>query len=233
MNRLLPKNLLSDSLYENLRDRIIAADIKPGEKLRILEIAKEYGTSQAPVREALARLEQDGLVISEPYRGTKVAKLSLADIEDIQTLRIAMDNIALTRAIPRMKEEHLEVLRDLVAAMQKAADEGDRVKLAENDIAFHLFICNQAASHIISVTWSSTVTQARWATASANMEVSDPRNLKDIATFHVAIFEAIAQRNIPAALETNRAHLEFAFTHILETARKQEIETSTSAVDAN
>lgn len=232
MNRLLPKNLLSDSLYENLRDRIIAADIKAGEKLRILEIAKEYGTSQAPVREALARLEQDGLVVSEPYRGTKVVKLSLADIEDILTLRIAMDNIALTRAIPRLTEEQLEVLRNLVSAMQKAAAEGDRVKLAENDIAFHLFICNQAASHILSVTWSSTVTQARWATATANL-VSDPRNLEDIAAFHVAIFDAIVRRDIPLALETNRAHLDFAFTHILDDARKKEIESSASAVDAN
>ena len=214
MAKPLRKNLLSNSVYEELRDGIISAEIPPGARLQIMDIASEYGTSQAPVREALTRLEQDGLVISEPYRGAKVVSLSTSDIEDILTLRITTDDIALARAIPRVKKEHVDKLAVLVNAMKEAARERDEAKLAEKDIAFHSAICDCAESHFLSVTWSSIVVQARLASATANRH-SDPRNLDQIAAMHEEILDAIEKRDVAAAMSANRKHLKFAFTNIL------------------
>ena len=221
MARPLRKNLLSNSIYEELRDGIIAADIQPGERLQVMRIAQAYGTSQAPVREALTRLEQDGLVMSEPYKGTSVVSLSTEDIEDILTLRITTDDIALARAIPRMHIQHIEALTVLIEKMREAARNDDRETLAENDIAFHSAICEHAGSHFLNVTWSSIVTQARLASATAN-RYSDPRNLNQIAEMHADILEAIKRRDVASAKKANRKHLEFAFTNILHVNESKE-----------
>lgn len=213
---LIKRSSLSNSIYEDLRDRIISGRIVPGARLTVVQIANDYDTSQAPVREALTRLGQDGLVVVEPYRGFKVVTLSPGDIEDILKLRIATDNVALSRAIKRITDDEITQLGAFIQAMTEAAERADRVNLTENDVAFHSRICDIADSHFLSVTWSTIVTQARLATATANRSV-DTASLVQIAAMHADILDAIARRDTAEAMRLNEDHLKYAFTNVLPT----------------
>ena len=213
---LIKRSSLSNSIYEDLRDRIISGRIVPGARLTVIQIANDYDTSQAPVREALTRLGQDGLVVVEPYRGFKVVTLSPGDIEDILKLRIATDNVALSRAIKRITDDEITQLGAFIQAMTEAAERADRVNLTENDVAFHSRICDIADSHFLSVTWSTIVTQARLATATANRSV-DTASLVQIAAMHADILDAIARRDTKEAKRLNEDHLKYAFTNVLPT----------------
>jgi DNA-binding GntR family transcriptional regulator len=213
---LIRRSSLSNAIYEDLRERIVSGRVAPGARLTVVQIAEDYDTSQAPVREALTRLGQDGLVVVEPYRGFKVVTLSSGDIEDVLKLRIATDNIALSRAIKRIDDNEVAQLRAHIDAMLEAAEKRDRMTLTENDVAFHTKICDIANSHFLSVIWSSIITQARLATATANRGADD-RSLVQIASMHADILHAIERRDIPGAKRANEDHLKYAFTNVLPT----------------
>lgn len=127
-----------ETISDVLRDAITSGNLRAGQKLTEAGVAEQMGTSRAPVREALRQLEQEGLVISYPYRGTEVLGVSQEEIENVLVpIRISLEKFAFRKAMPRLSETDYADLESLVSNMEAAADRNDAALLADEDIRFH------------------------------------------------------------------------------------------------
>ncbi len=144
---------LVEATAEVLRDRIIGGSFKPGARLVETEIARQLGTSRAPVREALATLKAEGLTRDEPGRGTYVTVLGRRDVEEIYELRAAIESAAARLVIEQDDQGSLDALDRALAAMGAAADLGDRMAFIEADLALHGVLCRAAGNERLFRTW--------------------------------------------------------------------------------
>lgn len=133
---------LRDVIFNTLRDAIVAGDLKPGERLMEVELAETMGVSRTPVREAIRKLETEGLVTMTPRKGTHVAELTVKDIVDVLEVRAALDGLATELAAQHIQQEHLRQLenihRQYVAALQKE----NLAAAIKKDVEFHEVIYN-------------------------------------------------------------------------------------------
>jgi DNA-binding GntR family transcriptional regulator len=143
------RTLLRDQAYARLRDAILDGTLEPGEQLTDAEIAEWLGLSRTPIREALARLEEYGLVETAPNRYTRVTPLTAADARDAFTVVAALHALAATLAVPRVAESELGAMRkanDDFAAALEAADV-DRALAADD--RFHAVLVQASANREI------------------------------------------------------------------------------------
>jgi DNA-binding GntR family transcriptional regulator len=131
---LEPRATLADSTADALRERILAGDFGPGERLVEAEIARQLQISRGPVREALAKLREEGFVRDEPRRGWFVSDLTPRDIDEIYELRAALEARAARLAIANGAAVEL---RDRLSELRAAARADDRVRFAALDFEFH------------------------------------------------------------------------------------------------
>lgn len=112
-----------------LRSAIVAGVLRPGERLPQLELAGRLGVSRMPVREALNRLEAEGLVVIHPHRGAMVSALSVDELREIYDIRISLETMALRLSIPRMEREDLGELERLLLEMDAVKQPQDWLNL--------------------------------------------------------------------------------------------------------
>ena len=117
--------LLRDDVYRRLRDAIVDGTLAPGEQLRDLELAAWLGLSRTPVREALLRLAQSGLVLSQPGRSTVVSTLDAREIRDARDVVAAMHEVAVREAVPALTKADLAAMRDANHRFAAALRSGD------------------------------------------------------------------------------------------------------------
>ena len=119
------RGLLRDDVYRRLRDAIVDGTFTPGEQLRDLELAAWLGVSRTPVREALLRLAQNGLVLAHPGRSTIVSPLDVREVRDARDVVAAMHEVAVREAVPVLTEEDLAAMRDANRRFAAAGETGD------------------------------------------------------------------------------------------------------------
>lgn len=129
-----------DAIYATVKRRIVLNELRPGVVLTELGLAADLGCSQGPVREALMRLQEDGLVLRSGHRGTVVTPLNPDEAEEILALRRRIEIRAAPRAAAAVDASALERLDRLRHRMLAAAERGDEYELIELDTAFHLEI---------------------------------------------------------------------------------------------
>ena len=127
MNEYLP---LRDVVFNTLRKAILKGELKPGERLMEIALAERLGVSRTPVREAMRKLELEGLVVMIPRRGAQVANITEKDLNDVLEVRIALENLSIENACMRMTEEQLEELWNAAKNFEATMAEGNLVKLA-------------------------------------------------------------------------------------------------------
>lgn len=137
---------LSQAVAHKIRTAIIEGTVSPGQRLFEQRLAKELGTSQVTVREAIRDLEYEGFVRKISKRGTYVTKLSPEDIVQILRVRMALEQIAVEQAAVKMTPEVSEQLSHLVKEMESAAAQQDRGKFYNADLSFHRAIWNLAGN---------------------------------------------------------------------------------------
>jgi DNA-binding GntR family transcriptional regulator len=128
---------LSDEAAEKLRASIRHGTLAPGARLVERQIAEQLGMSRIPVREAIQKLIEEGLVTKTPHYGTLVYVPSEKEIEEISSLRVVLERFVVERVIVRWSPQHEATLRDFVDKMCHAADENDFRQLFEHDYSFH------------------------------------------------------------------------------------------------
>jgi DNA-binding GntR family transcriptional regulator len=144
------RTLLRDQAYVRLRDAILDGTLEPGEQLKDAEIAEWLGLSRTPIREALARLEEYGLVETAPNRYTRVTPLSAGDARDAFTVVAALHSLAASLGAPRVEESELATMRkaneDFAAALR--ANDVDRALAADD--RFHAVLVQASANREIA-----------------------------------------------------------------------------------
>lgn len=119
------RRLLRDDVYGQLRDAIIDGTLEPGEQLRDTELATWLGVSRTPIREALLRLGQAGLVVAQPGRSTTVSTISTRALREARDVVAAMHELAVREAVPRMTDDDLRVMREANERFERAVLAGD------------------------------------------------------------------------------------------------------------
>ena len=135
--RRVERSLWRDRAYRMLRDAIVNGELAPGGVIRDAELAERLGLSRTPVREALARLADEGLVETKPHAWTRVAPLSLREARDAVVVVGSMHELAVRLAVPLMTEKHHEVMRAANRRFAAAVEGGDVEGAVDADDAFH------------------------------------------------------------------------------------------------
>ena len=128
---------LRDVVFNTLRQEILTGKLKPGERLMEIHLANKLGVSRTPIREAIRKLELEGLVIMIPRRGAEVAQITLKNLKDVMEVRRALDVLAIELACERMAQEELDALYQACEHFSDAVKTKDTRMLAEADVAFH------------------------------------------------------------------------------------------------
>ena len=139
MNEYLP---LRDVVFNTLRQAILKGELEPGERLMEIQLADRLGVSRTPIREAIRKLELEGLVLMIPRKGAEVAKISAKSLRDVLEVRRSLEELAIELAIERMSPEEMEELDKAQSEFCEAIQNGDAMKIAETDERYHDIIYN-------------------------------------------------------------------------------------------
>ena len=134
MNEYLP---LRDVVFNTLRQAILRGELKPGERLMEIQLANKLGVSRTPIREAIRKLELEGLVLMIPRKGAEVAEITEKNLRDVLEVRCALEELAVQLACDRIDEEGVRELRAAAKHFKDVLDSDDITKIAEADVAFH------------------------------------------------------------------------------------------------
>lgn len=134
MDAFLP---LRDVVFNTLRQAILTGELKPGERLMEIHLANKLGVSRTPIREAIRKLELEGLVTMIPRRGAEVAQITEKSMNDVLEVRMSLDALCVELACDRITEEGLNALRDACDAFEQSVKTKDIHKIAQADVALH------------------------------------------------------------------------------------------------
>lgn len=137
MDEYLP---LRDVVFNTLRQAILRGELKPGERLMEIQLAKRLGVSRTPVREAIRKLELEGLVLMVPRKGAEVAEITRQDLEDVLEVRTALEELAVRNACDHITDEQLQELKKANLEFKRALEGADLIACTEADMRFHEII---------------------------------------------------------------------------------------------
>jgi DNA-binding GntR family transcriptional regulator len=194
-----------DRVYSDLRDRILSFDLPPGATLGRSDLARAYGVSQTPVREALQRLEQDGLVLIVPQSKTVVAPIDVRQLAETQFLRVAVETEVVRRLAERDNAETVRHARSLVR-MQRALleSEDEMAMFSDLDRAFH-----RALFAGVGMEALHEMLRRRLGHLYRCQRLELPRRgkMQEIVEAHDAILAAVSAGDGERAAQAMRAHL--------------------------
>ncbi|HIA54654.1 MAG TPA: GntR family transcriptional regulator [Candidatus Melainabacteria bacterium] len=150
-----------EQITQYLLERILDGTYKPGERLIELNIANELNTSQAPVREALRYLEAMRMVVTEPYKGTRVREITDRELEESSQVRAALEELGAELAAPNLKG-NVARITDESKQFMKAARQKDVQKYSQHDIEFHRLIMEASGNQLLLSIWESVVLESRF-----------------------------------------------------------------------
>lgn len=203
-----------DAVYQTIKEAIIAQELTPGTPLQERQLAEELGVSRTPVREALSRLELDGWVLSQPWKGSVVAPIRPRDITEVFQLRRANEALVVELVTHRLKTAQLLDLQRLLEEQEAAGRSGDRVRFINIDRQWHerLAECTDNLRliqllHNISDHVKRLGIQA----------VTKPTRIQATLDEHWAVQRALAARDVTAAVSAMVTHVVNTQNIILET----------------
>lgn len=134
MNEYLP---LRDVVFQTLRQAILRGELEPGERLMEIQLANKLGVSRTPIREAIRKLELEGLVLMIPRRGAVVAEITEKSLRDVLEVRRALEELSVGLACERISDEDIQKLKEAAKEFEVALESEDVTVYAEADVKFH------------------------------------------------------------------------------------------------
>ncbi|HXG76257.1 MAG TPA: GntR family transcriptional regulator [Gaiellaceae bacterium] len=196
------RTILREQIKEILLERILRGELEPGERLVETRIARELGTSQAPVREALRDLQSLRLVESEPFRGARVRPVDDEQLLPVFPVRAVLEELAAREAAAR-EERDVRPLEQELEAMRDAAARSDWRTQVDHDVRFHRAVVELAGNEPLLRAW--LVLGIDLSTAFATYWTYWEQ--RDLAEFHVPILEAIRAGDARRAGAEARKHV--------------------------
>jgi DNA-binding GntR family transcriptional regulator len=144
---------LKSLALNQIKGAILSGKLRPGDRIVEARLAREMGISKFPIREAIRYLEREGLVVTFPFKGTYVSNFDEGDIEELYTLRSALEELAIRILMSKLDEEKIGKLDSILADMQKAANEQKVDKVISEDMRFHRTICELSGHRKLLEMW--------------------------------------------------------------------------------
>jgi DNA-binding GntR family transcriptional regulator len=211
----IPRTTFASMVGERIRSSVIEGVLAPGTQLNEVELAATFGVSRGPVREALQRLIQEGLLRSEPHRGVFVPVMSAEDIEDIYLAREALESAAVRRITGTSRAASAyKALDKIVRGMEAAMNAHDWRAVASRDMDFHTALVAAANSHRLERMFTTVISETQLC---LSMLTSGWEGREDLVQEHREISEMILAENTTAAVEA----LKKGFDDAVVTLRRQ------------
>ena len=215
INEYLP---LRDIVFQTLRNAIITGELQPGERLMETQLAERLGVSRTPIREAIRKLELEGLVIMVPRKGAQVAQFTEKDIQDVLEVRAALESLAAKLACNRMDDRSFLKLQLAIAEYNYAAKNKDLEAMIEKDVEFHDIICNATQNDKLIQIFTNLKEQVN------RYRITYLKNVEDSETVeaeHLAILEALKNKNEEVAGNLASKHIHTQFHTITDYVKSQ------------
>lgn len=201
-NDFLP---LRDVVFNTLRQAILTGDLKPGERLMEIHLADKLGVSRTPIREAIRKLELEGLVTMIPRRGAEVAQITEKSMMDVLEVRRAMDALCVELACERITVEELEALEAACEAFAEAVKSKDIKVIAKADVALHDIIV-QATGNQRLVQLINNLSEQMYRYRFEYLK--DCSRHESLIQEHRVIYESIVKRDREAASNAAKLHID-------------------------
>ncbi len=211
---------LRDVVFENLREAIVEVKLSPGQRLMEFQLADQLGVSRTPVREAIRKLELEGLVIMLPRKGAYVANMSLKDVIDVLEIRASLEGLAAYLAAERMTDEDILKLEKIAEDFDQGKENEDLETLLKKDVEFHECIFkatnNKRLHQLINSLWEQVY---RFRVS----YISDYESTVNITKEHKLILEAIKSGDSELAKKYAKEHIEKAEQFMMEKSVSKDI----------
>ena len=199
-------------ITRQLREAITFGSLAPGTQLSEAALAKQFGVSRGPLREAMQRLVQEGLLRSEPNRGLFVAELDEGGIRDLYAARAAIETAAGRQIIKNADNDAVARLRNVYHQMQSAAAAGDLESLSDFDLDFHTVLVASSNSRRLQRMHQTLMVETRMCLTALQGKYQDP---EDQVAEHRRIAEAIAAGDAEELGEAVEAHIQEALDRLV------------------
>ena len=192
-----------EAVLDELRRMVVTGELPPGSPLRQEAIARDFGVSRVPVREALRILEGEGKVRHTAHQGYTVVRLGVPELLEVYRLRDLLEGEAAAAAVPRLGAEDLGRMRAAMDAMDQAADAEDMLGVGSGNRAFHFAILEPAGlpmtMRLVSQLWETTDPYRQ-------LYFTRPITRETVNEEHQLIFDACAARDADRTVELLRTH---------------------------
>lgn len=216
MNDFLP---LRDVVFNTLRQAILTGELKPGERLMEIHLANKLGVSRTPIREAIRKLELEGLVIMIPRRGAEVAQITEKSMNDVLEVRRAVDALCVELACDRISPEELKNLENACDAFAEAVKTKDIRVIAQADVALHDIIV-KATGNLRLVQLINNLSEQMYRYRFEYLK--DTSRHESLIKEHHMIYEGIKEKNKEAASQAAKLHIDNQEHAIIEQIRLEE-----------
>ncbi len=202
MNDFLP---LRDVVFHTLRKAILTGELKPGERLMEIHLANRLGVSRTPIREAIRKLELEGLVTMIPRRGAEVAQITEKSMKDVLEVRRALDALCVELACDRISEEEIGRLEAACAEFEKATQTGDATVIARADVALHdIIVAATGNQRLVQLVNNLSEQMYRYRFEYIKDESQHERLVEE----HRIIYESIRAKDKTAAAAAAKVHID-------------------------
>lgn len=216
MNEYLP---LRDVVFNTLRQAILKGELAPGERLMEIQLAEKLGVSRTPIREAIRKLELEGLVLMIPRKGAEVAKISEKSLKDVLEVRRSLEELAIELACQRISDTDMEDMDAAQAAFRDAIAKGDAMEIAETDEAYHDVIYNCTRnSRLVQIL--NNLREQMYRFRLEYIKDEDKRQILLIE--HEKILKALRSRHVAEARAAVREHIDNQEITVLKKLKEQE-----------
>ena len=208
---------LRDVVFENLRKAILEGKLKSGQRLMEVQLAEQLGVSRTPIREAIRKLELEGLVVMLPRKGAYVANISVKDLRDVLEIRASLEGLGACLAAERRSDEDIKILEKIEVEFEQAVKTEDVDLLLKKDVEFHEYIFkaanNKKLEKMINSLWEQV---QRFRTT----YVSDSNSSISLIDEHQNILNSIKEGNVVNAKKYAIEHIKKAEEFMLEHCTK-------------
>ena len=215
MDEFLP---LRDVVFNTLRQAILTGELKPGERLMEIHLANKLGVSRTPIREAIRKLELEGLVTMIPRRGAEVAQITEKSMNDVLEVRRAMDALCVELACDRITPEELQNLKKACDTFEAAVKTDDIKQIAQADVALHDIIV-QATGNQRLIQLVNNLSEQMYRYRVEYLKEEQTRNL--LVSEHEELVKAIREGDVQKAQDISFHHLENQRKAIIRTIRAE------------
>lgn len=196
---------LREVVFNSLREAILTGQLHPGERLMEIQLAEQLGVSRTPVREAIRKLEIEGLAVMIPRKGAEVAKITRKQLRDVLEVRKALEELAVQLACQRITKEETDKLEMAHEQVRKMVEEQNLTEIVRADVDFHQIIYKAADNdRLLQILYNLRQQMYRY-----RLEyLKNKANHRLIIEEHEAILKAVKNLKMDEATEAIRVHID-------------------------